>query len=92
MDRSVRLFSIALLTTESRNLQTLSKSFISLLAHIIQTLGNHSDLSIGHPGVHGDLLFLVNEDVEVDFFENITHIQLHRRAWHEKAKKSNARR
>ncbi len=65
------------------------KVYISLLKYVVTTLGvqyapsdaagktagNYSSVAI----FHGDLRFLVHEDPEQDFFENISHIQFHRR-------------
>ena len=56
------------------------KGFVGLQSYLIRTLGEHC---LGHPEYsqmfHTDLLSLMHEDVEQDFFENIFHIQLHRR-------------
>ena len=50
--------------------------FVTLLKHVVLTLGvEYPDLPI----FHGDLASLIHIDPEQDFFENITHIQIHRR-------------
>jgi hypothetical protein len=54
------------------------KGFVSLLAHVVSTLGI-SKILIGNEMFHGDLVCLLHDDPEQDFFENIVHIQLHRR-------------
>lgn len=56
------------------------KGFVSLQSHVIRTLGIHClDHAEYSQLFHSDLLALMHEDVEQDFFENIFHIQLHRR-------------
>lgn len=59
-------------------------SFISLLKVLIINIkknGNVIDLEFYNEDFHLDLFQLINEeDHEQDFFENISHIQLHRRA------------
>jgi len=55
---------------------TVKKLYLLLLKHCVSSLG------VLHPSddiYHGDLVHLMHEDQEQDFFENITHIQFHRR-------------
>lgn len=54
------------------------KGFISILSHAISTLGKVPTAQM-EPFFHADLQCLQHEDPEQDFFENITHIQSHRR-------------
>ena len=37
-------------------------------------------ITVSFPVVYPDLALLINEDAEVDFFNNIAHLQLHRRS------------
>ena len=37
-------------------------------------------ITISFPAVYPDLALLTSEDAEVDFFNNIAHLQLHRRS------------
>lgn len=65
----------------------IKKGFIQLLSYMIQTLSAtryHANDSMAKilqnsSDYHCDLVFLLNDDPEQDFFENICHIQLHRR-------------
>jgi len=57
---------------------TVKKGFVSLLAYVIANLGRTNELG-SDPMFHGDLSILLHEDPEQDFFENIVHVQLHRR-------------
>lgn len=55
---------------------TVKKLYLLLLKHCVGSLGvlqSQDDI------YHGDLVHLMHEDQEQDFFENITHIQFHRR-------------
>ncbi len=36
-------------------------------------------ITVSFPAVYADLALLTSEDAEVDFFNNIAHLQLHRR-------------
>lgn len=54
------------------------KGFIMLLAHVVSTFGSVAALH-SEEVFHTDLLPLIHEDPEQNFFENITHIQFHRR-------------
>jgi len=60
------------------------KGFIELLAHVVRTL-NTVKLDNGEKTqaslvlLHADIAALMHVDPEQDFFENITHIQYHRR-------------
>eukprot|EP01041_Mallomonas_annulata_P001346 gene1346-2596_t len=56
----------------------IKRGFVMLIAHIIRTIGNHPVYDTRNV-FYGDLRILLNIDAEQDFFENITHIQLHRR-------------
>jgi U3 small nucleolar RNA-associated protein 20 len=58
---------------------SIKKGFLFLLSHVIQTIGSSVPVEKQFQSFHGDLVFLLDEDPEKDFFENITHIQLHRR-------------
>jgi U3 small nucleolar RNA-associated protein 20 len=60
-------------------LDNVKKGFVQLLNHIIKTLSRYC-LPQDQEAFHTDLFFLTNEDPEQDFFESITHIQLHRRS------------
>ena len=54
------------------------KGFILLLSHVANTLGVHP--LCGHEVIfHRDLNILRHSDPEQNFFENIIHVQLHRR-------------
>jgi hypothetical protein len=54
------------------------KGFVMLLAHVVGTLGRVGRIS-GDEMFHADMQSLIHEDPEQNFFENITHIQFHRR-------------
>ena len=56
----------------------IKKGFISILSCVVTTLGR-TQAGLGEPFFHADLLSLLHEDPEQDFFENITHVQTHRR-------------
>jgi U3 small nucleolar RNA-associated protein 20 len=60
-------------------LDNVKKGFVQLLNHIIKNLSRYC-LPQDQEAFHTDLFFLTNEDPEQDFFESITHIQLHRRS------------
>ena len=57
-----------------------AKGFLVLQSHVTRLLGTRC---LGHPEhgkvFHSDLVVLMHDDVEQDFFENIFHIQFHRR-------------
>ena len=55
------------------------KGFISLLAHVVKVFSQDCPTAADFPQLHGDLHVLLNADPEQDFFENIVHIQQHRR-------------
>ena len=57
-----------------RNTDGISKGFIGVLRHIVEVMQSSADEAF-----HPDLFSLVHVDPEQDFFENIVHIQLHRR-------------
>lgn len=42
-------------------------------------MGLLRSLIVAFPGQYGDLGLLVEEDAELDFFNNVAHLQLHRR-------------
>jgi hypothetical protein len=56
------------------------KGFIQLLSHVVRVVGIHCTDPNDVMLFHTDLFFLSNSDAEQDFFENICHIQLHRRS------------
>ena len=61
---------------------TIKNGFLSVFAYLVkcsQCLEDRDD-GVVSDSFHRDLGFLLNEDPEQDFFENISHIQLHRRA------------
>ena len=43
--------------------------------HVILLRG----LVVAFPGQYADLALLVDQDTELDFFNNVAHLQLHRR-------------
>lgn len=63
------------------------RDFISLLAHMVRffSVGPGSELASLRPEFalgdvcHAELLSLQHDDPEQDFFENVTHVQMHRR-------------
>ena len=55
------------------------RGFVHLLAHMVRTGSGYMEIIEAFPQLHGDMLSLTNVDPEQDFFENIVHIQLHRR-------------
>lgn len=71
----------------------IKRGFVSLLAHTVKYFGRRFNMSgqqeaIHHDDAftrllvdtfHADLLCLHHEDPDQDFFENITHLQIHRR-------------
>lgn len=61
------------------SLDNVKKGFVQLLNHIIKTISRYC-LPEDQEAFHTDLFFLTNEDPEQDFFESVTHIQLHRRS------------
>jgi hypothetical protein len=54
------------------------KGFILLFAHIARVIGG-TPIGAADEVFHADVVPLLHEDPEQDFFENITHIQSHRR-------------
>ena len=58
---------------------TITKGFIRLIAHIVRKISGQDEFIESFPHFHGDLSPLLHLDPEQDFFENITHIQFHRR-------------
>ena len=56
------------------------KGFVGLLSHLIrQYRVVNSNIESNGVQLHEDLFVLLHDDIEQDFFENIFHIQLHRR-------------
>ena len=55
------------------------KLFIQLVRHCAITFGSGGSSPNDSPHVFGDLASLANDDEEVDFFRNVTHVQQHRR-------------
>lgn len=55
------------------------KGFVGLLAHVVAVVGNENAFALSVPQLHGDMTALLHVDVEQDFFENVFHIQSHRR-------------
>ncbi|GMH64213.1 hypothetical protein TL16_g03915 [Triparma laevis f. inornata] len=56
------------------------KSFILAFRSLASTFGSKGSHPNSNPLLFGDLESLIKEDDEVDFFFNITHVQVHRRA------------
>lgn len=54
------------------------RNFILLFAHLVRTIGT-TELGRTDESFHSELRGLLHEDAEQDFFENIVHIQIHRR-------------
>ena len=54
------------------------RGFIILFAHLIRAIGM-TEMGRAEEVFHGDLSSVLHEDPEQDFFENIVHIQSHRR-------------
>ncbi|GMH64994.1 hypothetical protein TrST_g9673 [Triparma strigata] len=60
--------------------ETPRKSFILTFRALAKTFGSEGENPDASPLLFGDLESLVKEDDEVDFFLNVTHVQVHRRA------------
>jgi U3 small nucleolar RNA-associated protein 20 len=58
---------------------TNKRGFVQLLAQMVEILSPISDKLRQNLDFHADLSFLLHDDPEQNFFENISHIQLHRR-------------
>eukprot|EP01034_Spumella_vulgaris_P023353 gene23353-29566_t len=61
-----------------QSMDVVKKGFVMLLAHVVNTLGRVDRIG-GDDMFHADMQSLIHEDPEQNFFENITHIQFHRR-------------
>ena len=61
-----------------QSIDSVKRGFINLFAHLVRSIGSTS-LGASDESFHADVMPLLHEDPEQDFFENITHIQHHRR-------------
>lgn len=55
------------------------KNFIQLISYVIHRVGSTSFGHSRYQTYHSDLVFLLHDDPDQNFFENISHIQFHRR-------------
>jgi hypothetical protein len=62
-----------------QSIDSVKRGFIYLFTHLVRSIGSTSLGAASDESFHADVIPLLHEDPEQDFFENITHIQHHRR-------------
>ena len=62
-----------------QSIDSVKRGFIYLFTHLVRSIGSTSLGAVSDESFHADVIPLLHEDPEQDFFENITHIQHHRR-------------